>query len=95
MDLLVLAGWATLVSLLFRDLSHLAGAFDPFLLLLQILSFVAFIGGLGVFIWYLVQVWRGRRSWWARVWSVLLVLAGVVVVWVGLAFHLIDFGTNY
>lgn len=93
--LLVLAGWATLVTMLFSDLSNLAGAFDPFLVLLQILSFVAFLGGLAVFVWYLVQVWRGRRSRWAKAWSVLLVLAGIVVVWVGLAFHLLDFGTNY
>ena len=53
------------------------------------------LGGLAVFVWYLVQVWRGRRSRWAKVWSVLLVLAGIVVVWVGFAFHLLDFGTNY
>jgi hypothetical protein len=93
--ILVLAGWATLISLLFGDLSNLAGAFDPFTIALQVLSFLVFFGGLAVFAWYLLQVWRGRRRWWARVWSIALVLAAIIVIWVGLAFHLLSLGTNY
>nr|WP_295375160.1 serine hydrolase [uncultured Sphingosinicella sp.] len=93
--LLVLVGWATLVSLLFADLSNLAGAFDPMILTLQLLSFVVFFGGLAVFVWYLLQVWRGRRRWTAKVWSVALAFAAIMVIWVGFAFHLLSFGTNY
>ncbi len=93
--LLVLAGWATVVSLLFADLSNLAGAFDPMILTLQVLTFVVFFGGLAVFLWYLAQVWRGGRRWTAKVWSVALVFAALMVIWVGLAFHLLSFGTNY
>jgi CubicO group peptidase (beta-lactamase class C family) len=93
--ILVLAGWATLISLLFGDLSNLAGAFDPLTIALQILSFIVFFGGLAVFVWYLLQVWRGGRRWWAKVWSIALVFAAIVVIWVGLAFHLLSLGTNY
>jgi CubicO group peptidase (beta-lactamase class C family)/uncharacterized Tic20 family protein len=93
--LLVLAGWATVITLLFSDLSNLGGAFDPLIVLLQILSFLVFFGGLAAFLWYLLQVWGGRRRWYAKVWSVALVFAAVVMIWMGLAFHLLDFGTNY
>ncbi len=93
--LLVMIGWATIISLLFADLSNLGGAFDPLILLIQVLTFFIFFGGLGVFVWYLLQVWRGRRSWWAKVWSVALVFAALVMIWVGLAFHLLSIGTNY
>lgn len=93
--LLVLAGWAVTISMMFSELSNLGGAFDPIILALQLLSFVAFLGGLAVFCWYLWQVWSGKRRWTAKAWSVALVVAGVVVVWVGFAFHLLSLGTNY
>lgn len=93
--LLVLAGWATLISLLFADLANLAGAFDPMILTLQVLTFLVFFGGLAVFLWYTFQVWRGRRRWPAKVWSIALVFAATMMIWVGLAYHLLSFGVNY
>lgn len=93
--LLILVGWATLITMMFSDLENLGGALDPFVLILQVLSFVVLLGGLAVFCWYLWQVWTGKRRWTAKVWSVALVVAGVVVVWVGFAFHLLSIGTQY
>jgi hypothetical protein len=40
-------------------------------------------------------VWRGGRRWPGKVWSIALILAALMVIWVGLAFHLLSFGTNY
>lgn len=93
--LLVLAGWATTITLMFGDLTNLGGAFDTIIVILQILTWLVFFGALAVFLWYAWQVWRGRRSWKARIWSVLLVLATLVVIWLGLAFHLLGLGANY
>jgi CubicO group peptidase (beta-lactamase class C family)/uncharacterized Tic20 family protein len=93
--LLVLVGWAATITLMFSDLANLSGALDPLVLVLQILSFIVFFGALAVFLWYLWQVWRGKRRWWAKVWSVALVFAASVVIWVGLAFHLLSIGTDY
>ena len=93
--LLVLVGWVVLVSLMFGDLENLGGALDSFLLIVQVLTFVIFFGGLAVFGWYLWQVWAGKRGWKAKFWSVALVVAGAVMVWMGLAFHLLGIGTNY
>ena len=93
--LLILVGWAVLISMMFGDLENLGGALDPFLLVLQVLSFVVFFGGLAIFCWYLWQVWTGKRRWTAKIWSVALVFAGAVIVWMGLAFHLLSIGTDY
>ena len=93
--LLVLVGWAVLITMMFGDLENLGGGLDPFVIILQVLTFIILFGGLAVFGWYLWQVWTGKRRWTAKLWSVALVIAGVVLVWVGLAFHLLSFGTNY
>ena len=93
--LLILVGWATVVTLMFGDLTNLGGAFDVIIVVLQILTFIVFLGGLAVFGWYLWQVWRGKRRWWAKIWSIALVFAGLVMVWFGFAFHLLSLGANY
>lgn len=93
--LLLLVGWLGLVTMMFSDLENLGGALDPMIVVLQLLSFVVLFGGLAVFGWYAWQVWTGKRRWTAKVWSVALVFAGIVLVWVGLAFHFLKVGTNY
>ena len=60
--LLVLVGWAVTITLMFGDLTNLGGAFDAIVILLQIAAVVVFFGGLGIFCWYLWQVWTGKRA---------------------------------
>jgi hypothetical protein len=40
-------------------------------------------------------VWTGKRRWTTKVWSIVLAIASLTVLWIALAFHLIDFGTNF
>ncbi|GMM92578.1 serine hydrolase domain-containing protein [Qipengyuania sp. MTN3-11] len=91
--LLVLAGWAVIMSMLFSD--TLGAMFDGILVGLQVLTLVAFVGGTAVFAWNLWLAWKSGYRWPGKLWSLVLLLAGVVILWVGLAFHLIGFGTNY
>lgn len=93
--LLVMGAWATLITVMFGDLENLGGGLDTMILIVQLLSFVVFLGGLAVFCWYAWQVWTGKRRWTAKVWSIALVVAGIVIVWVGFAFHMLKIGTNY
>jgi len=46
-------------------------------------------------LWNLTAVWRGQRRWPAKVWSVVLVLATVTVLWAGLVCKLLSVGTDY
>lgn len=93
--LLALLAWGVVITLMFGDLTNLGGAFDTIVIILQLATILIFFGGVGVFCWYLWQVWTGKRRWPAKVWSVLLVSAGLVVLWIGLAFHLVGIGTNF
>jgi hypothetical protein len=94
--LLVLIGWAVVLGMMTSDIDLLSDAMDPFLWVLQILSLVVFFGAAGVMVWNLWQVWRGGgRRWPAKVWSIALVVAALVILWVALAFNLIGFTTSY
>jgi CubicO group peptidase (beta-lactamase class C family) len=96
--LAVLVGWAIAIQMLFSDLGN-EQSFNAVLLLLELLSIVVFIGGFAAMLWYAYGVWQRRGGWkatWAaRTWSVLLVMAAGMVVYVGLVFKLIGLTTNY
>jgi len=89
--LAALGGWMLVLQALFGSEANL----DWLLWLLEIGGTIAFFGLFGTSLW---TAWRDRkadRKWFARLWSMLLVLAALVILWVALAFHLISFGTNY
>lgn len=90
-----LIGWMIAVSVMMGDLDNLDGRYDWLVYILQILSFVAFLGGLAVMLWDAWLVWRGKRGWKAKVWSIALVLSAFIVVWIGFAFHLLSLGANF
>jgi len=95
---LILAGlglWAFTVVRMLNDLNNLSARFDSVVHLAQVFGAIVFIGGFVAMVWNLVVVWTGRRRWPARLWSVVLALAALVVLWVAFAFHLIGFGVNY
>jgi CubicO group peptidase (beta-lactamase class C family) len=87
--------WGLLFALILKDTGTLGGQLDPWLWFTQLFGALAFLGGLAVMVWNLVVVLRGSRRWPARVWSVVLVVAALSVVWIGLVFKLIHFGTDY
>jgi hypothetical protein len=91
----VVIGWVFAFTTMMGDFNNLSPAMDPVVWTLQVLTFVTFLGGLAVFAWDAVNVWRGPRGWKAKAWSVVLVLSGVLIVWVGFSFKLLSLGANY
>ncbi|HEY7007182.1 MAG TPA: serine hydrolase domain-containing protein [Sphingomicrobium sp.] len=92
--LAVLLGWVVAVQALFADLGNEA-SMNAILVLLQVLSIVVWIGGFAVMLWYAYTVWTNRWRWPGKVWSILLVIAAGMVLYVGLVFKLIALTTNY
>jgi uncharacterized membrane protein len=92
--LLTLVAWMVVLSML-GELSRLNSSFDPILYFVQILTIVTLFGGVGIFGWDLWLVWRGKRRWTAKVWSVALLFAALTMLWVGWSFHLVGIGANY
>ena len=90
------SAWAISIVSMFSDLNKTTEAFDPVLHFDQIFGFLAFVGGFLLILWNLKTVWTaGDRRWPAKLWSIVLALSGVVVLWVAFAFHLISWGVNY
>ena len=92
--LLTLVAWLVVLSML-GELSRLNSGFDPILYFVQILTFVALLGGVGIIGWDLWLVWRGKRRWFFKLWSVALLFAALTMLWVGWSFHLLGLGANY
>ena len=84
----------TFVTVMLGDLENSSKA-EMWIWVLQISSLLVFVGGFLVSLWNAWLVWKGNRRWPAKTWSVVLVIASLTVLWIGLAFHLIDFGTNF
>ena len=92
--LAVLLGWVLAVQALFGDLGNEA-SMNAILVLLQLLSIIVWVGGFAVMLWYAYTVWRNRWRWPGKVWSILLVIAAGMVLYVGLVFKLVALTTNY
>ena len=71
------------------------GAFNAILIILELLSIIVFIGGFVVMLWYAYTAWTNRWRWTGKAWSILLVIAAGMVLYVGLVFKLIGLTTNY
>jgi CubicO group peptidase (beta-lactamase class C family) len=91
----LLAAWAITVSKMISELELLTASMDGWIWVLQLLSFVVFIGGAALGIWNALVVVRGPRKWYAKTWAVALAVSLLVMLWVALAFHLIAFDVNY
>jgi CubicO group peptidase (beta-lactamase class C family) len=96
--ILTLAGlgvWALTAVRMFGDFNNLSDKFDGTVRFAQVFGIVAFIGGFALILWNLWTVWSGERRWPAKVWSVVLVLSALTVLWIASAFHLIGFGLDF
>jgi CubicO group peptidase (beta-lactamase class C family) len=93
--LVALGLWLMTLVMMLKNDNNLDGRLDPLLWFDEIFGTLAFIAGLGLMLWNLRAVWRGARRWPARVWSVVLSVSAVTVLWVAVVFKLVSFGTNF
>ena len=93
LTLAALVGWLMVISGLEDFESH--GSTDGLILLVQILGTLAFFGLFGLAIWNAWLTWKEKRGWFARLWSVLLVLGAFFILYTALVYKLISFGTEF
>jgi hypothetical protein len=91
--LAVLVGWVVVITGLEDFESH--GSTDWLIMLLQVAGALAFFGLFGLALWNAWLAWRGKSGWFAKLWSLLLVLAAFVILWTALVYKLISFGTEF
>lgn len=91
--LLVPVGWIMIIQSLLSFTT--SGLLTAELLLLYTLGLVAFLGGLGLAIWNLWEVWRHQPRWFPKAWSAVLALSFFVLLWLGVVFKLLSFHTEF
>lgn len=95
LDIAVLLAWGVLVTMLFASLDRLTASMDPILWLLQIAGAIVFVGAVGIAAWNAWLTWKDGRRWTRKLWSVLVLLATVVVLYVAHTFGLLSMTTSY
>ena len=93
--LAALGMWAMTITRMLKDISNLSAKFDMTIHFAQLFGMLAFVGGLAAMLWNLRTAWTGKRRWPAKIWSIVLTLAALVVLWIALTFNLFSLGVNY
>jgi len=97
-SILLLAGlglWGLTIIRMFSDFNKLSNAYDGSIRFAQVFGILAFILGSAFIAWNLWTVWKGTRRWPAKVWSIVLALSAIIVLWVAFTFNLIGFGIYF
>jgi CubicO group peptidase (beta-lactamase class C family) len=92
---LVLVAWMITIQPVNSSLSAFSPARDPWIRFLRVTTFLVFAAALLAALWNARCAWSGVRGWFGRGWSVLLVGATVILLWVGMAFRLTGIGADY
>lgn len=93
--LATLGAWTAYVISAFSDLQKLSSSADGMLWALQIAAAIMFVGAVGIAGWNAWLTWRDGRKWTGKLWSVLVLLAALVVLYVGVAFGLMAMTVSY
>jgi CubicO group peptidase (beta-lactamase class C family) len=93
--LVVLTGWAIVVTSMFSDLSNLTSDSDGKLWFMQIVGLIVFLGTVALAAWNVMLAWKTGRRWPSKVGAVLILLAALMVLYVAFTFGLLDMTVNY
>ncbi|MGH6986330.1 MAG: serine hydrolase domain-containing protein [Caulobacteraceae bacterium] len=94
-EVALVVGWAALVLAMLQNLNFTNDPIDPWLRLMQVVSVLGVIAIIPA-LWNLVLVWRdGTRSWFAKLCSLVWVLAIGVIIWYIVELRLLTFSLHF
>ena len=88
--LALVIGWLACLNAM-----EMIAKYDPWLWLLQIGGLIVLLGGVALAGWNLRIAFRDKRGWFGRLWSVALLLALLMLGYVGWMFGLLAMSVNY
>lgn len=83
------------LGLMASDFKWSGPAMDGWISFIRILSLVVFLGGAVVSLWNAWVVLRSGRRWLAKLWSVILAISCLTVLYVAIIFHVVGYSANY
>ncbi len=95
LDVAVLIGWLVFATLAGGSVTALTSDSDLWLRLLQIASIVVIPGAFGMAAWNAWLTWRDGRQLQRKLWSALILLAALVVLYFALICHFISLSGHY
>ena len=93
--LAVVVGWAVLIGLIATSLNWASPGTDGWIIFLRLLSAVIFVAGAAIALWNAWAVLRSNRRMLAKLWSVVLAVSCLAVLYFAFVFHLPGFTANY
>src|SRR5262249_15110300 len=91
----VTVGWGVLLLSATADLAKLGPGLDPLLILLYVLSVVIYFGATAAMFWAKRVAFVTPRPVAARLWTVVLALSSLVLLYFAWLYHLMSFVTKY
>lgn len=92
--LIHVGGWVWLITHMMSDFTRLDGRMDGMIVLLQFLSVLP-LAALAIMAWNTFVVWTGRASWFAKLWSLVLLASMLVMLWFLTIAGFFNFGTSF
>ena len=84
-----------LLVAMFSDYDNLAPKNDVFVHALRLLAAIVLPLGAIVGVWNAFGVLRSRRRWTAKLWSIVLAVSFIALLWAGCAFRLMGYSAFY
>jgi hypothetical protein len=91
----VTLGWLLLLTVAAKDLGNLGPSLDPVLILMYTLSLVVYVGSAVAMLWSGWVAWTTSRPVAARLWTGVLALSSLVLLYFAVLYHLMSFVTKY
>jgi hypothetical protein len=88
-------GWFVVIALISASLKWAGPAMDGWLIALRLLSAVTFVAGAAIALWNAAAVLSSNRRKLAKLWSVVLAICFLALLYFALVFHLPGFSANY
>lgn len=93
--LVTMLTWLLLLTLMESSFKWIEPSMDGWIIFLRLLSLVVFIAAAAIALWNARVLLSSSRRRWAKLWSILLAVACLTILYVGIVFHLIGYSANY
>jgi hypothetical protein len=87
--------WLFTGTKMLSDLAWASPSLDGWIIFLRILALIVFVVGAIIALWYASVVLRSNRRMLAKLWSILVALSCLTMLYIGIVFHLMGFTANY